>query len=99
MTSTPEGQFPTAVPNAVFDIAFSEKVPDIVATAGGDGILRVAPNDQLIKAKAPQPVAAIQVSTKELNTVECNFADPVKILKAESLCSLLHTRGFKAHQR
>lgn len=38
---SPEGQFPTPVPNAVFDIAFSEAVPDLVATAGGDGFLRV----------------------------------------------------------
>ena len=63
---------PTPVPNAVFDIAFSEKIPDILATAGGDGAVR------LIKANTPQPIASIQASTKELNTIECNFADPVK---------------------
>ena len=38
---SPEGQSITQVPNAVFDIAFSESSPDLIATAGGDGFVRV----------------------------------------------------------
>lgn len=67
-------QFPS--PNATFDISWSEKVPDLLVTAGGDGSIRG------FRMSQDAPLFQLPTHQKEINSIECSHMVPHFVLTA-----------------
>jgi len=75
-THTCQSLFQIPTKNAVFDIAFSESVQDLLFLAGGDGIIKGC------KIGQEQPIMNLPVHEKEIHSIEINSIIPNLLLTA-----------------